>query len=131
MKRFTGIFLFNYPLPLWGFSRTMKQQPPSSSNHGKGKQVVSFPPSFARTFSSKERRLGTRQMKQIIKNQLGGRKQDGYFTSVVVDLNSGLPRINPTSGQGGTLLIVKDCTNYKSSALTAQPLCLRPFQELL
>ena len=41
-------------------------------------------------------------MKQIIENQLVGGKQDGYFTSVVVDLNSGLPRTNPTIGQGET-----------------------------
>ena len=34
-----------------------------NGNHGKGtvSAVVSFPPCFARTFSSRERRLGTRQ----------------------------------------------------------------------
>ena len=31
--------------------------------------VVSFPPSFARTFSSKERRLGTRQSQSLVDTQ--------------------------------------------------------------
>ena len=41
-------------------------------------------------------------MKQIIESQLVGDKQDGYSTSVVVNLNSELPRTNPTTGQGET-----------------------------
>ena len=40
----------------------------------------------------------------IFKNptQLAGDKPVGYFTSVVEDLNSKLPKTNPTSGQGRT-----------------------------
>ena len=43
----------------------LKQPPPQALrfSYGRGERatIVSFPPSFARTFSSKERRLGTRQ----------------------------------------------------------------------
>ena len=36
------------------------------------------------------------------KSQLLGGESIGYFTSVAEDLNPGLPRTNPASGQGGT-----------------------------
>ena len=35
-------------------------------------------------------------------SQLVGGEPAGYFTSVAMDLNSGLPRTNPASAQGGT-----------------------------
>ena len=44
---------------------------------GRGKPVVSFPPSFARTFSSRERRLGTRQ--QICAAYASGMTRFGLF----------------------------------------------------
>ena len=40
----------------------------TARNHGKG-TVVSFPPSFPRTFSSRERRLGTRQPCTLHRNK--------------------------------------------------------------
>ena len=40
----------------------------TARDHGKGIDGVSFPPSFARTFSSKERRLGTRQVIELVRN---------------------------------------------------------------
>ena len=36
------------------------------------------------------------------KTPTGWRQPVGYFTSVAEDLNSGLPRTNPASGQSGT-----------------------------
>ena len=36
------------------------------------------------------------------KSQLLGGESVGYFTSVAEDLNPGLARTNPASGQGGT-----------------------------
>ena len=45
---------------------------------------------------------GKIQMEHNKESHLVGDKPVGYFTSVAKDLNSGLPRTNPTSGQGGT-----------------------------
>ena len=45
----------------------------TARDHGKGtavSPVVSFPPSFERTFSSRERRLGTRQLHQRVEQNL-------------------------------------------------------------
>ena len=41
-------------------------------------------------------------MVYLVKPQLVGGEPVGNFTSVAKDLNSGLPRTNPASGQGGT-----------------------------
>ena len=44
------------------------------------------------------------QMEQnMVKNPNRKSEQVGYFTNVVEDLNSGLPRTNPASGHRGTL----------------------------
>ena len=41
----------------------MNRKGPWEGYRRQAKPVVSFPPSFARTFSSRERRLGTRHVK--------------------------------------------------------------------
>ena len=51
----------------------------------------------------------------------GRRRTSWLFTIAAKDLNSGLPRTNPASGQGGTL--DSGPPDYKSSALTAHPHC--------
>ena len=38
----------------------------------------------------------------IVKNPTWEEAKAGYFTSVAEDVNSGLPRTNLSSGQGGT-----------------------------
>ena len=40
--------------------------------------------------------------KNMVKNPNRKSEQVGYFTNVVEDLNSGLPRTNPASGHRGT-----------------------------
>ena len=44
----------------------------------------------------------SRPMVYLVKPQLVGGEPVGNFTSVAKDLNSGLPRTSPASGQGGT-----------------------------
>ena len=41
-------------------------------------------------------------MVYLVERQLVGEEAVGYFTSVAKDLNSGIPRKNPASGQGNT-----------------------------
>jgi len=57
-----------------------------------------------------------------LKFQLVGDEPAGYFTSVAKELNLGLLRTNPASGQGRTY--TQGLRNYKSSSLTAQPHCI-------
>ena len=45
----------------------------------------------------------------------------GYFTSVVVDLNSGLPRTNPTSGHRGLVLGASELQVQHSNHSAALP----------
>ena len=40
--------------------------------------------------------------RNIVKNPIWEEAKAGYFTSVAEDLNSGLPRTNLASDQGGT-----------------------------
>ena len=55
----------------------MNRKGPWEGYRRQGKPVVSFPPSFARTFSSRERRLGTRQ--QIYAADASGMTRFGLF----------------------------------------------------
>ena len=63
--RFCQIQCLIWEIILIFHTHGLKQPPPQALrfSHGRGERetIVSFPPSFARTFSSKERRLGTRQ----------------------------------------------------------------------
>ena len=63
--RFCQIQCLIWEIILIFHTHGLKQPPPQALrfSHGRGERetIVSFPPSFTRTFSSKERRLGTRQ----------------------------------------------------------------------
>ena len=63
--RFCQIQCLFWEIILIFHTHGLKQPPPQALrfSHGRGERetIVSFPPSFKRTFSSKERRLGTRQ----------------------------------------------------------------------
>ena len=61
-------------------------------------------------------------------SQLEGGKPVGYFTSVAEDLNSGLPRTNPASREGGTGTEGLQITSPAlSNSAMLPPLILRVF----